>query len=432
MNLNSGKIYQGNILVVDDTPDNVRLLAAILTDRGYEVRKALNGARALAAVEAALPDLILLDITMPEMNGYQVCQQLKADAKTRDVPVIFISALNEVMDKQQAFDVGGADYIVKPFQGAEVILRIENQLKLRSLQANLAEKNLALERSLSELKTTQLHLIQNEKMTAMGQLVAGIAHEINNPINFVSGNLKYAEQYIKDLLKIINIYQQEYSNPSAMIQEKLEEIDLNFLRNDAEKVMDAMCRGADRIRQIVLALRNFSRHDEAEMKPVEIHNGIDSTLLMLQHRMEATKYRPAIEVIKEYAPLPLVTCYVSQLNQVFLHLLNNAIDALNPDLQHQPTALSSIPKIWIMTELIDSKRIRIRIADNGPGIAEAIRSRLFDPFFTTKPVGAGTGLGLSISYQIIVHQHGGSLACTSAPGAGAEFTIEIPLCQPEL
>ncbi|GAB4294118.1 MAG: hypothetical protein Fur0025_30610 [Oscillatoriaceae cyanobacterium] len=431
MNLNSGKMYHGNILVVDDTPDNVRLLAAILTERGYEVRKALNGARAIAAVEAALPDLILLDITMPEMNGYQVCEHLKADVKTRDVPVIFISALDDVIDKQKAFDVGGSDYIVKPFQGAEVILRIENQLKLRSLQANLADKNLALERSLSELKTAQLQLIQNEKMTAMGQLVAGIAHEINNPINFVSGNLKYAQQYLNSLLELVNLYQQEYPKHSAIIQEKLEEIDLNFLSHDAAKVMDAMCRGADRIQQIVLSLRNFSRHDEAEMKQADIHSGIDSTLVMLQHRLEATKYRPTIEVIKEYASLPPVTCYVSQLNQVFLHLLNNAIDALTPESEHQ-AASSPIPIIWIVTELITTNRIRIKIADNGPGISEAIRSRLFDPFFTTKPVGAGTGLGLSISYQIIVHQHSGSLACTSDLGSGAEFTIEIPLCQSEL
>ncbi len=431
MNSNSGKIYHGNILVVDDNPDNVRLLAAILTERGYEVRKALNGARALAAVAAALPDLILLDITMPEMNGYEVCQQLKADAKTRDVPVIFISALDEVMDKQKAFDVGGADYIVKPFQGAEVILRIENQLKLRSLQANLAERNQALELSLLELKTAQLQIIQNEKMTAMGQLVAGIAHEINNPINFISGNLKYADQYIKDLLELITIYQQEYFNPSDIVKKKLEEIDINFLRHDAAKVMDAMCRGADRIEQIVLSLRNFSRHDEAEIKQIDIHSGIDSTLVILQHRLEATKYRPAIEVIKKYAPLPLVTCYVSQLNQVFLHLLNNAIDALTLASEQQPIS-SPIPQIWVVTELIGTDRIRIRIADNGPGISEEIRSRLFDPFFTTKPVGAGTGLGLSISYQIIVHQHGGSLACSSGSGTGAEFTIEIPLSQPEL
>lgn len=431
MNLHAADYSGKNILVVDDTPDNVRLLAAILTELGYEVRKALNGPRAIAAVQAALPDLILLDITMPEMNGYQVCEHLKADVKTRDVPVIFISALDDVIDKQKAFDVGGADYIVKPFQGAEVILRIENQLKLRSLQASLAEKNQALERSLLELKTAQLQLIQNEKMTAMGQLVAGIAHEINNPINFVSGNLKYAEQYLKSLLELVNLYQQEYQNHSAIIQEKIEEIDLNFLSHDAAKVMDAMCRGADRIQQIVISLRNFSRHDEAEMKQADIHSGIDSTLVMLQHRLEATKYRPTIEVIKEYAPLPPVTCYVSQLNQVFLHILNNAIDALTPESEQQTTS-SPIPRIGIVTELIGTDRIRIRIADNGPGISEAIRSRLFDPFFTTKPVGAGTGLGLSISYQIIVHQHSGSLACTSDLGSGAEFTIEIPLCQSEL
>lgn len=478
MHLNKSNNYKGNILVVDDTPDNLRLLSIMLTSRGFEVRKALNGKMALTACQMVLPDIILLDINMPGMDGYQVCQRLKADEKTCGVPVIFISALDDVLDKVKAFGMGGVDYITKPFHGAEVISRIENQINLQSLQIKLKEKNLLLQEALDNLQAAQVQQIQNEKMVGLGQLVAGISHEVNNPISFIYGNLQYASEYVQDLVKIIEAYQQEYPHPTPHIQKIIQDIDLNFVINDLQNLMDAMHRGSDRIREIVLALQNFSRHDEAQMKPVNIHEGIDSTLVMLQHRLRETANRPAITVVKEYGSLPLITCYASELNQVFMHLLNNAIDALergssekknsedqltvcetseNLETSHNATVRPSPvngqkiisqrvevnrhtsentkksapiptanPQIRICTELVEPHTVKIAIADNGHGIDELLQSRLFDPFFTTKPVGKGSGLGLSISYQIVVQKHRGHLTCSSSPGKGTEFAICIP------
>jgi signal transduction histidine kinase len=445
MHLIPERDYKANILVVDDTPDNLRLLSAMLTTQGYEVRKALSGKMALTACQMVLPDVILLDINMPEMDGYEVCRQLKANEQTCRIPVIFISALDDVLDKVKAFDVGGVDYITKPFHGVEVVLRIENQIKLFLLQNKLQEKNTLLQKALDDLKASQVQMIQREKMAALGQLVAGIAHEVNNPISFIYGNLEYAGQYVLDLVNLIEAYQQEYPHPTPRIQEIVKQIDLNFLLNDQQNLMGAMYRGAERIRSIVGALQNFSRLDEAQMKRVDVHEGIDSTVVMLQHRLKKTINRPAIEVVKEYGDLPLLTCYVSELNQVFMHLLNNAIDALeessvnsqlsivkNPELLTMDSGLLTKPQIHIRTMLTDSDTVKICIADNGPGVRESVLARIFDPFFTTKPPGKGSGLGLAISYQIVVQKHQGKLTCASLPGQGAEFIIEIPLKQTQL
>ncbi|QLE44159.1 response regulator [Nostoc sp. C052] len=435
MHFNQTNNYKRNILVVDDTPDNLRLLSAMLTAQGFEVRKALNGKMALTACQMVLPDVILLDINMPGMDGYEVCQQLKADEKTCEVPVIFISALDDVVDKVKAFDVGGVDYIAKPFHGAEVVLRIENQINLRLLQVKLQEKNFLLQQALNNLQASQVQQIQNEKMVALGQLVAGLAHEINNPISFIYGNLQYAGQYVEDLVNMIEVYQQEYPKPTPKIQEIAKDIDLNFMIKDLQNLIGAMYRGSDRIREIVLALQHFSRHDEAEMKRVNIHEDIENTLVMLQHRLRETAERSAIIIVKDYGNLPLVTCYASELNQVFMHLLNNAIDAIEEGVENKsspPYSLLSTPQIRIHTEVTDLNMVKIAIADNGLGIEESLRSRLFDPFFTTKPVGKGSGLGLSISYQIIVKKHRGNITCNSSVGKGAEFAIEIPIEQPEI
>lgn len=442
MHFNQTNHHKRNILVVDDTPDNLRLLSAMLTAQGFEVRKALNGKMALTACQMVLPDVILLDINMPDMDGYQVCQQLKADNKTCEIPVIFISALDDVVDKVKAFDVGGVDYIAKPFHGAEVVLRIENQINLRLLQVKLQEKNFLLQEALDNLQASQVQQIQNEKMVALGQLVAGLAHEINNPISFIYGNLQYAGQYVQDLVNIIEVYQQEYPKPTPKIQEIAQDIDLNFMIEDLQNLIAAMYRGSDRIREIVVALQHFSRHDEAEMKRVNIHEDIENTLVMLQHRLREAADRPAIVVVKDYGNLPLVTCYASELNQVFMHLLNNAIDAIEEGVgngewrvENQSSTHYSLlptPQIRIHTEVIDLNMVKIAIADNGLGIEESLRSRLFDPFFTTKPVGKGSGLGLSISYQIIVQKHRGNITCTSSVGKGAEFAIKIPIEQPDI
>lgn len=307
-----------------------------------------------------------------------------------------------------------------------------NERRLRQEMAKSAQ-------ALQALQQTQAQLIQTEKMSSLGQLVAGVAHEINNPINFIYGNLDHTSNYTRDLLHLIGLYDQKYSDLDPEIQAFRQEIDLEFLVEDLQKMLDSMHIGAERIREIVLSLRSFSRLDEAEMKRVNIHDGIDSTLLILQNRLKAAVGHPPIEVIKEYGNLPLVECYAGQLNQVFMNVLSNAIDALD-HFNRQRTAeeIAVNPAtITIQTEVMNgslsptsqtiSPSIVIRIRDNGQGIPLEHQTKLFDPFFTTKPVGQGTGLGLSISYQIVIDKHQGVLKCTSQPGKGAEFWIEIPV-----
>ncbi|MBD1891732.1 response regulator [Coleofasciculus sp. FACHB-SPT9] len=418
--------FKADILIVDDTPDNIRFLSSLLLDKGYNVRKSINGQMALTAVKTLQPDLILLDINMSGMNGYEVCERLKKDTETSSVPVIFLSALDDVLDKVKAFQVGGVDYITKPFQIEEVLARIQNQLTVQSLQTQLKNQNSQLQQALGDLKKAQAQLVQKEKMLGLGQLAAGMAHEINNSIGFISGNLDPARKYIQDLLNLVRIYQQEYPKPTLSIQKAIQEIDLDFLNSDIQNLVGSMQTGVERICTMLLALRIFSRLNESDIKAVDIHEGLNSTLLLLQHRLRGEGKRPEIQVIKKYEDLPLVNCYASQLNQAFLNLLNNAIDALELRIG-QDFSESSSPTIWISTEFSAWETIIIRIKDNGIGIAEEMRSRLFDPFFTTKPIGQGSGLGLLTTYEIIVEKHKGQLTCHSFPGQGAEFTIEIPV-----
>ncbi|MDL5048335.1 ATP-binding protein [Oscillatoria amoena NRMC-F 0135] len=313
-------------------------------------------------------------------------------------------------------------------QNPEYLVVLRDITARKQAEVALRQQAENLEKTLQELQRTQSQLIQSEKMSSLGQLVAGVAHEINNPVNFIYGNLTYADEYTRDLLALIQLYQEHYPTPKPAIQDRQADIDLDFLMEDLPRLIDSMRVGSERIQKIVASLRTFSRMDEAELKAVNIHEGIDSTLMILQNRTKAKGDRPAIEVVKNYGALPSVECYAGQLNQVFMNLLSNAIDSLEEKL-HQHLAegdRSFTPRICIDTEHC-SPYVRIRIADNGLGIPESLQSRLFDPFFTTKPVGKGTGLGLAISYQIVVERHQGKMTCHSVPRQGAEFALEIPM-----
>ncbi|MEG4876405.1 PAS domain S-box protein [Microcoleus sp. CZ3-B4] len=308
--------------------------------------------------------------------------------------------------------------------------RVQVLEALKQSEGQYRSQAAELEKAVRELHQAQTQLIQTEKISSLGQLVAGVAHEINNPINFIYGNITHASQYATDLLSLLNLYQEKYPNPVPEIVEAAEDIEIDFLMEDFTKILESMKVGADRIRDLVVSLRNFSRLDESQMKLVDIHEGIESTLLILQHRIKANVVRPAIEIIKEYGNFPPVECYVGQLNQVFMNLLGNALDALEEyNSSHSSQEIYSRHNRIRISTSANSDTVTIRIADNGMGINQEVIGKLFDPFFTTKPVGKGTGLGLSISYQIIVEKHRGKLQCISAPGEGAEFVIEIPICQ---
>lgn len=326
----------------------------------------------------------------------------------------------------------------RDWQEAELkfITQVAAQLSVALRQANLLGKTRRqtdqLEQTLKDLQKAQILMIQSEKMASLGQLVAGVAHEINNPINFIHGNLSHANEYVQELLQGLQLYQRYYPNPTpAEIQEFLQKTDLEYLSEDISHIFQSMQVGTDRICEIVASLRNFSRLDEAEVKEVNIHDGIDSALMILQNRLKPSGDNFHIQVIKDYDELPKVECYPGQLNQVFMNVITNAIEALEEQNQKRtPEEIKAKPNtIRITTSLVDKNRVAVYIADNGPGIAEDLSTQIFNPFFTTKAVGKGTGLGLSISYQIINDKHGGKIYYHSQKGEGAEFVIEIPVRQ---
>ncbi|MGB3297775.1 MAG: response regulator [Phormidesmis sp.] len=448
------------ILLVDDTPTNLAVLSESIQDQGWITLFATDGESAIEQAAYAQPDLILLDVMMPGLDGFETCRQLKANDKTTAIPVIFMTALSDTLDKVNGLKLGAVDYITKPFQQEEVVARVGMQLRLHHMNRRLEQQNDLLNEKIEEqaktesqlqrltqeleqrvqsrtaelsaalenLKQTQMHLVQSEKMSSLGQMVAGIAHEINNPISFIYGNLRPAQDYFQELIELVEHYQLCYPQPPEALQAHLNSLDVPFIKEDAYKLLESLKIGADRIRQIVLTLRNFSRLDEADLKSVEIHEGIDSTLLILQNRLRGNGGTQPIEVVRYYGDLPKVECYPSQLNQVFLNILVNSIDALEEC--HARFKESEAPStIQIYTEIIADQQIKIQIVDNGSGIPKAVHTKLFDPFFTTKSVGKGTGLGLSISHQIIVEKHKGTIECLSELGQGTRFIITIPCAQ---
>jgi len=392
-------IRQQDLLQIDDIATDLQL------DISSRSRLQALGLKALLVAPVQ---------TRSHQKGVVVCEHFREGRCWSDHEVELIAA---VVD-QLAIAIDQAELYAQSRTAAALATAQAEQLKI----------------ALHNLHLSQAQLVQTEKMSTLGTLVAGVAHEINNPTSFIYGNLHYAKEYVKDLIELVRLYQQHYSNPAPAIQSHAKAVELDFLIEDLPKVLSSMETGAERIRHLVLSLRNFSRRDQGEMQPVDIHEGIESTLLILHHRLKATNERPAIKVIKDYGELPPVQCYPAQLNQVFMNLVGNAIDAL----EEKDTGLgtgnwargnsqSSVPTIWIRTEVSSSNSVTVRIADNGSGMTEDVKGQLFDTFFTTKPRGKGTGLGLSISYQIVAEKHKGILQCESTPGEGTEFSIEIPV-----
>ena len=419
-------VLKADILIVDDVPDNIRFLANFLSDRSYNVRKATNGLIALEAVKALPPDLILLDIKMPEITGFEVCHRLKENPATATIPIIFLSAGNETLDKVKALQLGGADYITKPFQLEEVLARVETQLTIRALQKTLEQKNQELATALQELKHYQAQLVQQEKIAILKKIVMGLAHEVNNPLGFIFSNIEPAQVYSQQLLTLLDRYQQTCATVPDDLQTLLNEADLSFIATDLPSLLQSIKTGAIRIHEVMKALKNFTHFNEEGIKPIPIHDLLDSMLTLLQHRFDASLGQTAIQVTKQYGELPLIHCYPDQLGQALFNLLVNGLDAIEAKLNQNGYPANVLPQLTILTHLEDNHLV-IHIQDNGIGIPPEHQSHLFEPFFTTKPAGQGFGLGLVTASRVIEELHHGYLAVHSTVGEGTEFISRFPM-----
>lgn len=431
------------VLLIDDQPIVAESISRLLIgETDIEFYYCSDAQQAISMAVEVQPTVILQDLVMPDSDGLMLVKFFRGRVETRTIPIIVLSTQDDSSIKAEAFATGANDYLIKIPDPIEFVARLRyhstaysNLLKSQAAEQALSYYNEALERRVTErtaeletalasLKRTQSQLIQDEKMASLGLLVAGVAHEINNPINFIYGNLRPAQQYAQALLNLVMLYQREYPEPTEIIQDELDDLDLAFLTEDFTRLLLSLRIGSERIRKIVLSLRNFSRLDEAEMKAVDIHDGINSTLLIL-----SSKLKP-ITVVKDYGLCPDVECFPAQLNQVFMNILANAADALLEVAEDAaPNGTAAQPEIVIATQPAEDECVQITITDNGLGIPEAVMSSIFDPFFTTKPVGSGTGLGLSISHQIVTEKHRGTLQCHSVNGQGTSFVIKIPMKQ---
>ncbi len=415
------------ILIVDDSSTNLSVLSQALKTAGYKVRVAVEGESALAMLEKCaidptknpFPELILLDVQMPGIDGFETCRRIKENQLTKTIPVIFMTALADAESKIKGLSLGAVDYITKPFEQDEVIARVNIHWRLKQLTDNLEQQ--VTQRTYA-LQQAQVKVVQQEKLSALGQLVAGVAHEINNPLSFMVSNIAPAKEYLAEITELLSLYKKHYPEPASDIAIKIEDIDLEFVVEDFSHLLDSMKLGTERIKDISLSLRNFARSDGDIASAIDLQETLDSTLLLLKHRLKDQGCRPAIEIIENYDELPLIKCYPGPMNQVFMNLLANAIDAVEEAWEKDQRSLT----ITISTEVLRESAI-VRIADNGLGMTEEIQQHLFEPLFTTKAVGKGTGLGLSIAKQIVSDKHGGQLFCKSIVGKGTEFAIELPI-----
>jgi signal transduction histidine kinase len=456
-------VPKGNLLLVDNTPKSQRLLSTALSESGYKVRTEINGSMALVRATSTPPDLILLDLNLPDMSGYEFCQKLKKDERTRDIPVITIGERDEVRDRLQALSVGGADYIIKPFQVEEVLARVDMHVKLRrqseqldahnnyiqQLSVQLAEQNVRLQQEISYRRAAELaeretaeqlsntqqqfqqiqgQLVQSDRMSTLGNLVLSVAYALNYPVNLIYGNLQYALDRTQTLLSALDAYQKTSPQVPPVLEEMIETIDLSLFQEELPELMNSMKVQTECISDLAQSLKNFSALSADQLESLDVGECLDRVVMMLQPRlMSAQLDRRSIRIFKEYGNLPPIYCNPAQIQQALFQILTNAIEALELPGDDRPIAM---PMITLETERISDRLVKITITDNGAGMTDEIADRIFDPFFTTKENRGGNGLGLAISYAIVVHQHQGQLHCISSPGRGASFAIELPVNPP--
>lgn len=417
------------ILVVDDEANNCNVISAQLQHEGYDIVTVLSGEAALSDIDQRLPDLIILDAMMPGISGFNVAEILKSEARTANIPIIMLTALGDPASRMAALANGVEEFLTKPVAKAELVMRVRNLLKLKNYQNSLeryrtvledqvAESNVQLESASQRLNEMESQLLQSEKMAAIGQLAAGVAHEINNPVGFVNANLGTLKVYLADILKVLSAYESrledcsENAEAKASLKQLQSNVDLDYLRDDAPLLIDESLEGLSRVCKIVQDLKRFAHADpNPEWESADLHECIDSALNIANNEI---KYRAT--VVKHYGVLPIVECLPSQLGQVFLNLLVNAAQAMPKSLHGEITIRTgaSANDVWV------------EIADNGSGIPPDNLNRIFEPFFTTKPVGEGTGLGLSLSYGII-KAHNGVISVCSEVGQGTTFHISLPV-----
>lgn len=405
------------VLIVDDSPENLRILGEILKD--YQRSVALNGKKAIELAQSAVkPDIILLDVVMPEMDGFEVCRRLKEEESTKDIPLIFITSLSDAQSMVKGFKLGAADYITKPFQSEEICIRVETHLKVKKYHSELILKSKKLEEAFSDLKKMQIKLIESEKLTSIGMLTAGVAHEINNPISAVNSSAIALEKIKQKIISVMSMY--DLLTPDTYIEHIKEihalkkELQFSELLKGFSELTTIIGKSSKRVADIVRSLRVFTRLDEDELQKIDVHENIDSTLLLLKSRTKN------IDVIKDYGNIPEITCFAGKLNQVFMNLIVNAIDAV----EEKETNSGNFIKIST-GRIAEESKILITFEDSGAGIDDHLSEKIFEPFFTTKKIGKGMGLGLSIS-QSIVQKHGGELTCAKNKNKNTVFTLILP------